>query len=120
MTIEEAIGLLQYPIFKWSMDWDDGPNGLEYCDAIEMAISALRTQQEAKKNEPLTLDRLQEMNREPVWVVPTQATADWDPCWAILYDDKLWVSSNEWPGALYALYLASYEKTWLAYRRQIK
>ena len=41
MEREEAIKLLKYPIYKWSMDWDDREDGLSYTDAIEVAISAL-------------------------------------------------------------------------------
>lgn len=50
MTLEKAIELLEYPIFKWSLEWDGRDDGLSYCDAIQMAISALRAQQEAEKN----------------------------------------------------------------------
>ena len=35
-------------------------------DAHEIAISALR-QQERERNEPLTMDELREMDKEPVW-----------------------------------------------------
>lgn len=61
MTRKEADNILEYPVYKWSMDWDEREDGLNYTDAIEMAISALRAQQEAEKNEPLTLDELREM-----------------------------------------------------------
>ena len=42
MTREQAIKLLEYPIYKWSMDWDEREDGLNYSEAIELAISALR------------------------------------------------------------------------------
>ena len=42
MTREQAIKLLEYPIYKWSMDWDEREDGLNYSEVIELAISALR------------------------------------------------------------------------------
>lgn len=47
MTTEEAIKILEYPVLKWSMEWDDRDDGLSYYAAIELAISALRAKQEA-------------------------------------------------------------------------
>ena len=42
MTQEQALKLLEYPIYKWSMDWDEREDGLNYTEAIEIAIAALR------------------------------------------------------------------------------
>ena len=42
MTREEALKLLEHPIYKWSMDWDEREDGLSYTEAIEIAIAALR------------------------------------------------------------------------------
>ena len=42
MTREQALKLLEYPIYKWSMDWDEREDGLNYTEAIEIAITALR------------------------------------------------------------------------------
>lgn len=69
MTNEEAIKILEYPVKKWSMEWDEREDGLSYYEALDMAISALR-QQEAviNRNEPLTMDELRKMDGEPVWV----------------------------------------------------
>ena len=39
-----------------------------YLKALDMAMSALRVQQEAEKNEPLKLEQLLEMDGQPVWV----------------------------------------------------
>lgn len=44
MTREEAASILEYPVYKWSMDWDDRADGLGYTEAVEMAIKALRAQ----------------------------------------------------------------------------
>ena len=58
MTNEEAIKILEYPVKKWSMEWDEREDGLSYYEALDMAISALRQQDVADrdvgKNEPLT------------------------------------------------------------------
>ncbi len=40
MTREEALKLLECPIYKWSMDWDEREDGLDYTEAIEIAISS--------------------------------------------------------------------------------
>ena len=42
MTREEALKLLENEIYKWSMDWDEREDGLNYTEAIEIAIAALR------------------------------------------------------------------------------
>ena len=58
MTREDAIKILEYPVKKWSMEWDEREDGLSYYEALDMAISALRQQDVADKdvgkNEPLT------------------------------------------------------------------
>ena len=58
MTREEAIKILEYPVKKWSMEWDEREDGLSYYEALDMAISALRKQDVADKDvgksEPLT------------------------------------------------------------------
>lgn len=50
MTREEAIKILKYPVYKWSLDWDGREDGLEYSEAIQMAVAALHAQ-------PTHLDR---------------------------------------------------------------
>ena len=42
MTQEQALKLLEHPIYKWSMDWDEREDGLDYTEAIEIAIATLR------------------------------------------------------------------------------
>lgn len=42
ITTEQAIRLLEGPIYKWSLDWDERDDGLDYCDAIQTAIEALK------------------------------------------------------------------------------
>lgn len=50
MDRKEAVKCLRQ-VLRWSMEWDDRDDGLEYYDAIEMAIAAL-----SQPNEPLTCD----------------------------------------------------------------
>ena len=66
MTREEAIEILR----KNRPTSDPRPCGKELCDAVDMAISALR-QQEAvsNRNEPLAMDELLDMPCEPVYIV---------------------------------------------------
>lgn len=66
MTIEEAINELRYPLKQRN----DPESRNAFLDAVEMAIDSLRAQQEAEKNEPLTLEEMRKMDGEPVYVVP--------------------------------------------------
>ena len=50
MTDEQAARILEYPVYKWSMDWDEREDGLSYCEAIERAISALRSAGKCDQN----------------------------------------------------------------------
>ena len=111
MTNEDAIEILR----KNRPTSDPRPCGMELCDALDMAISALRQQETVAKcnglNEPLTLDELRQMDGEPVWVqspgVPEYGR------WAIVEG----VGEN-------CLFLHDdftcheYGKTWLAYRQK--
>ena len=111
MTTNEAIEILR----KNRPTSDPRPCGMELCDAVDMAISALRQQETVTNrnglNEPLTLDELREMDGEPVWVqspgVPEYGR------WAIVEG----VGEN-------CLFLHDdftchdYGKTWLAYRKK--
>ena len=63
MTREEAIKILEYPVKKWSMEWDERDDGLSYYEALDMAISDLRQQERfGDVNKALTLDDLSERN----------------------------------------------------------
>ena len=64
MTTNEAIEILR----KNRPTSDTRPCGMELCDAVDMAISAIRQQETvANRNEPLTLDELSKRN-DPVFV----------------------------------------------------
>lgn len=144
MTREEAIKILEYPVRKWSMEWDEREDGLSYYEAIEMAISALRQQEQTpcsrcgyggkhldappcttcpahpkgqERNEPLTLDELREMDGEPVWCVSMLSEQSE---WAIL---KVTEMSKTWFIAMAGASCGygdkdTYGKTWLAYRQK--
>ena len=58
MNREEAIEAIK-------CNWPDSRYAI-LREALDMAISALR-QQERERNEPLTMDELREMDKEPVW-----------------------------------------------------
>ena len=81
MTREEAIKILEYPVKKWSMEWDEREDGLSYYEALDMAISALRQQEHfrevTKKVEPLTMDDLRKMDGEPVYSVEITGREEW-------------------------------------------
>ena len=49
MNREDAIKILEYPVLKWSMEWDEREDGLSYYEALDMAISALRAGEEDKR-----------------------------------------------------------------------
>ena len=121
MTREEAIKILEYPVKKWSMEWDEREDGLSYYEALDMAISALRQQEHfrdlTKKMEPLTLEELVELgiraeNGENIIVYCTPLN-DWAKVFkfGLLFfgteDYRSWQEIEE-----------DYGKTWLAYRQK--
>lgn len=120
MTNEEAIKILEYPVKKWSMEWDEREDGLSYYEALDLAISALREQEHfrevTKKVEPLTLDELRQMDGEPVWI----KLFDTDEEFLVLRNE--WVDTrNPEPMILFHMRWyshADYGKTWLAYRQK--
>lgn len=88
MTREEALKLLENEIYKWSMDWDEREDGLDYTEAIEIAIAALRHQiwedqlwHDAKTDPPKT---------PGLYYGKKDDTNSMYPC---LYRDGIWVLS---------------------------
>ena len=71
MTIEDAIKTIEIAIAE--VEW---VYPIDYAAAFDVAISALRAQQELESNEPLTVDELLEMAKEPVWTVGVSYTKD--------------------------------------------
>ena len=117
MTREEAIKILEYPVKKWSMEWDEREDGLSYYEALDMAISALRQQEHfrevTKKVEPLTLDELREMEGQPVYIVENTEY------WAIVNSfDQAGVYLLSYGNPDDYGYFGLYGKTWLAYRQK--
>ena len=123
MTREEAIEILR----KNRPTSDPRPCGMELCDAVDMAISALRQQEHfrevTKKVEPLTLDELRKMDGEPVWTVTTgiSSSGRWELCTCEtvcacpLHKVLRCVTAD---GEVTDYDLDTYGKTWLAYRQK--
>ena len=128
MTIEEAIINLEDGIY-WLKNNEEPEllKRIRFSEALEIAISVLRAQQETEKNKPLTRKELQEMDGRPIWIMPisgkTAATldevdnTDWMSQWAIRYSDPVFVSSIRQEGRLYGLFDKNYGKVWIAYHR---
>lgn len=94
-------------------------------DWLEMAISALRFQKAAEKNEPLTLDELIEMDGQPVWGVDGSGNA----CYLLVNSCSIdWLCTDKeagaWDGAFYGMTgdgeHGLHCMGWLAYRRPPK
>ena len=118
MTREEAIEIL----WKNRPTSDPRPCGMELCEAVDMAISAIRQQEHfrdlTKKVEPLTMDELRQMDGEPVWVVCLEPERYYEPPigWrtiekSIVGTFGVWNDSS-------CLAERDYGKTWLAYRQK--
>ena len=108
MTNEEAIEILR----RNRPTSDPRPCGLELCDAVDMAISALRQQERfGDVNKALTLEELRKMDGEPVWVqspgVPEYGR------WAIVegVGENCLFQHDDFT-------CHDYGKTWLAYRQK--
>ena len=71
MTIKEAIKTIELAVAE--VEW---VYPIDYAAAFDVAISALRAQQELESNEPLTVDELLDMAKEPVWTVGVSYTRD--------------------------------------------
>ena len=124
MTGEEAIKILEYPVKKWSMEWDEREDGLSYYEALDMAISALRQQDHfrevTKKVEPLTLDELRQMPiRDWVWIDvfhSKEAVSSYYRKYdGYKKDEIFWCG---YPGLGFRFFYEDYGKTWLAYRQK--
>lgn len=68
-------------------------------------------------NDPLTLEDLEGMIGEPLYVIPAEKDPDWNPCWVICMEDYILVHSTTNESRVYLLRRnEDYGKTWLAYR----
>ena len=108
MTNEEAIEILR----KNRPTSDPRPCGMELCDAVDMAISALR-QKGQERNAPLTLDEMRRMEGQPVYIVENTEY------WAIVNSfDQAGVYLLSYGNPDDYGYFGLYGKTWLAYRQK--
>ena len=126
MSIDEAIRSINYGL---KMETTDAPlvrqMTIVRTDALQVALDALRTQQEREKNEPLTLDELRKMDGEPVWCV------DGFGCerWGLVNTENVLLEvissdSEALEGAFYNMTgdgkMGLHPWGWLAYRRKPK
>ena len=82
---------------------------LKLKEALDMAIAAL-----SQPNEPLTLERLREMDGEPVWIVDVGPHKWYGPGWAIVDRDNCLVRTvKNWN----PVFFERYGERWIAYRR---
>lgn len=81
-----------------------------------MAINALRSQQEQERNEPLTLDELQQMRVQPVWIESPEYEYDFPGRWEILEIS----GKGMWDGIHGEYFESDYGNMWIAYRHKKK
>ena len=118
MTSEDAIEILR----KNRPTSDPRPCGMELCDAVDMAISALRQQDHfrevTKKVEPLTLDELRQMDGEPVWC---EIYIKGQPSfYGIVHGENVtgFIPGDDKPANLAITNVGAYGLAWLAYRQK--
>ena len=104
MTTKEAIEAIK-------CNWPDSRYTI-LREALDMAISALR-QQDARKNDPLTLDELRKIDGEPVWCVEITGREEWlfrrDGGFADMYGEFTSDDFMVWD---------NYGKLWWCYRQK--
>ena len=110
MTREEAIEILR----KNRPTSDPRPCGMELCDAVDMAISALRQQEcVGDVNKSLTMDELRQMDGEPVYCVEITGREEWlfrrDGGFADMYGEFTSDDFMSWD---------NYGKLWWCYRQK--
>ena len=114
MTLDDAIAHLDDTLSDTGRKWSCESCRMEHVQ-LRAWLAELRDIKQ-DRNAPLTLDELQKMDGEPVWIKL------FDP------DEAFWVLRNEWvdtrnpePMILFHLRWYShvdYGKTWLAYRQK--
>lgn len=112
MTREKAINYLERCADGLYPDYDN---------AISLAITSLRAQQEAEKNEALTLEELREMDGEPAWIV-TQNEFGLEPlvmCVLVeVQEESVWLTNNLVGRTEYAADIELEEDGITVYRRK--
>lgn len=114
MTIPEAIRWFEA---KLMVNERFGLLGNQH-EASKLALDALLAQQEAEKNEPLTLEELREMDGEPVWCCDPQNI--YNGGWALVRSEPLDVPEYNYGAYSSDVFLdfSRYGSEWLAYRRK--
>lgn len=96
--------------------YDEDPRHMICAEAADYikSLSEMLTRSAAPENEPLTLEQLREMRREPVWVVDGNVH-----CWMIVERaDNLLMHFAEKEDCGVGLPFTGYGKTWFAYARK--
>ncbi len=109
MTIEEAIVIIETA--KAEIEWN---YPLEYAQAFEMAIAALRAQAETEQKEPLTLEELRRMDGELVRIERIGERTPYDSETAVVHTENRLCRTSDGCKAYFELYGIS----WLAYRHK--
>lgn len=107
---ETVTNTIEHPCKGCTTGWGSlNIEGSHSCRETCERLARYRKQQEAEKNEPLTLDKLREMGGEPVWIVwlDGRITSGW---WI--------VGGHNWDFMDFPDDMSDYGKTWLAYRRE--
>ena len=121
MTREDAIKVLEKQFDKSCGNYRyQNAEKLDFEDALWMAISALRQQEQLDKvsqgssqDKPLTLDELRRMEGQPVYIVENTEY------WAIVNSfDQAGVYLLSYGNPDDYGYFGLYGKTWLAYRQK--
>ena len=129
MTIHKAIEIIKEMSFECDMNRSLDAKGHRYGElytALNMAITVLLAQNEAEKNEPLTVDELRILPLESwLWVEILDVDAFRWKEESSYYRKQLDHTNNEafccgYPGIGFEFEYEDYGKTWLAYRRPPK
>lgn len=113
MTADEAIAILNG---AQAMVLNRNPD--KFVEAVNRAILALDAERQRKNPKPLTIEELQHMNDQPVYVVPLPDSgrdSSWAE-WCVMGNDEAFI-----PGIEYWHWkLTDYNQTWTAYRYKPK
>ena len=115
MTIKEAIRRIRnYIGFLYGTKEPQE----DICEAMNMAIAALREKEARENQKPLTIEELWKMHDEPVYVVPLGKSRKdklWKE-WCVMQDDTAYVPGIEY----WSWKIADYGDLWIAYRHKPK
>ena len=118
MTQDDAVTIIErlaHTEAKW-------PGTEDTLKALSMAVNALRTTP-ALRNDPLTIEQLQEMDGEPVWVTSARERGNIPSRWVLFAgvskskrNSDVFVFATT-GGIAQGYEAVNYGKTWNAYRR---